>query len=298
LGFVAPNGRIVTCYHVASDEMEMRAHLADGRILPVRSVCALDSERGLAVLDVGLLDAVPVRSPAPRLAPEGSPVFVFGMVADEGRARWVEARIAAIQVLASSLTIYRIEGAIPPDASGGPLVGLDGETLGVVSIAETIDGTVAMAVPWKYVEPLLLRNQALPLATLVGGGARPSGRQIPQYSSTLLDHSSLAGLEATTQTIASAIRVGATAYNDGNPARCYDVYRRAAQQLILIRADCSGVQAALRAALAQAESLVRPDEQAWAMRDAFDGLLVAIEQHVRSHRDLRPAFARKPSLLN
>ena len=52
LGFVAPNGRIITCFHVVADEKDIVAHLADGRVLPVRSVCALDTRRDLAVLDV------------------------------------------------------------------------------------------------------------------------------------------------------------------------------------------------------------------------------------------------------
>jgi hypothetical protein len=296
LGFVAPNGRIVTCFHVVSDEQEITAHLADGRSLPVHSVCGVDARRDLAVLDVGLLDAPPVRRPGVRFAPDGTKVFAFGMVPDEGRARWVEAKLAELQVLESSLTVYRIEGEVPLDASGGPLVGEDGATLGVVTVAESDDGLVALGVPWKYVEPLLGRNQQLPLTVLSLSERRPPRREIPDHPVSVLEGSSVAGLEASSEAIALAIREGAPAYNAGDAAYCYRVYSETARRLIDLHRDCPGVQKLLREGLARAEALTDVDAQAWAMRDAFDGLLAVIEKFMRLQRAL--VRVRRPTLLN
>lgn len=295
LGFVAPNGRIVTSFHVVADEREILAHLSDGRAIPVRCVAAIDARRDLAVLDVGVLDAAPARSPGARLADEGSRVYAFGMVAHEGRARWVEATISAIQVLGSSLTVYRLEGDIPSDASGGPLVAEDGSTLGVVTVAESDEGLITLAVPWKYVGPLILQNQELPLASLLVSDRRPPRREVPNHPLSLLEGSTPQGLEAATEVIAGAIRIGAPAYNEGDARRCYEVYVDAARKLIEVRRDCPGVQAALRAGLARAESMEDVDHQAWAMRDAFDGLLAVIEKYMRSQLG---ASKGKAPLLN
>lgn len=297
LGFVAPNGRIVTCFHVVADEPEIVAHLADGRVLPVQAVCALDSRRDLAVLDVGLLDATPVKAGGTRLAEEGQPVYVFGMVSGEGRARWVDAQLAAVQVVGASLTVYSLTGEVPPDASGGPLVGADGTALGVVTVAETDDGVVTLGVPWKYLEPLLRQNQELPLSVLSADSRKPPRREVPEHPLSLLEGSAPAGLEATTDTIAEAIRLGAPAYNEGDVARCFSIYAETAKRLIDTRDDCAGVQTALRAGLARASAMSDVDHQAWAMRDAFDGLLLVIEKYLRTN--LTPVRKTgKPPMLN
>jgi serine protease Do len=296
LGFVAPNGRIVTCLHVVSDEAEITAHLADGRSLPVKAVCGVDARRDLAVLDVGLLDAKPVKRPAERFATDGTRVFAFGMVPNEGRARWVEATLAELQVLGSTLTVYRVEGDVPNDSSGGPLVSADGTTLGVVTVAETDDGLVTLGVPWKYVEPLLGRNQELPLTSLSLSERKAPRREVPNHPLSVLEGSTMSGLEASTEAIAVAIREGAPAYNAGDVAHCYRVYSETARRLIDARRDCPGVQKVLREGLARAESLRDLEAQAWAMRDAFDGLLAVIDRFMRTQNAARAS--RKSTLLN
>lgn len=297
LGFVAPNGRIVTCFHVVADEREITAHLADGRVLPVQAVCALDTRRDLAVLDVGLLDATPVRPGGPKLVEEGEEVFVFGMVSGEGRARWVEAKLTAVQVVGASLTVYSLTGEVPADASGGPLIGSEGAALGVVTVAETDDGVVTLCVPWRYVEPLLRQNQELPLSVLSSDSRKPPRREVPEHPLSMLEGSAVSGLEATSERLGDAIRQGAPAYNEGDVAKCFAVYTDAAKKLIDTRDDCPGVQTALRAGLERASGLADVDHQAWALRDAFDGLLIVIEKYLRAHLGAgrKPG---KPTLLN
>ncbi len=297
LGFVSPSGRIVTSFHVVVDEGEIIAHLHDGRSLPVQSVSAIDVKRDIAVLDIGSVDATPVRAGGERLVEEGAACFVFGMVPNEDRARWVEARIASIQVLGRSLTVYRIAGEVPPDASGSPLIGADGTTLGVVTVVESDEGVMVLAVPWRYVAPLIQQTAALPLNALAGRSKRPPKRQVPVHPVSMLAGSARLGLEATTQLLSGAIRTGAPAYNEGNVRRCYDVYTQAAKLLIDARADCPGVQEALRAGLTRAQALPDVDHQAWAMRDTFDGLLSVIEKYLQNEPP-RAKKPFKPTLLN
>ena len=98
--------------------------------------------------------------------------------------------------------------------------------------------------------------------------------------------------------IADAIRVGAPAYNEGDIARCYSVYEKAAQRLIDTRDDCPGVQLALRQGLARAQQLQELDSRAWAMRDAFDGLLMVIEKYLRANGGGGGGAPKKPTLMN
>jgi serine protease Do len=295
LGFVTPSGRIVTSFHVVADEREIVAHLFDGRAIPVKTIAAIDTRRDLAVLDVGVLNVPPARAPTERLAAEGSRVFAFGMVPQEGRTRWVNARISALQVLGSKLTVYRLEGEIPPDASGGPLISAEGWTLGVVTVADSGEGLVTLAVPWRYVAPLTVQNAAQPLPALSPAEHRGPRRKVPNHPLSLLDGSTVTGLEATSEALLGAIRLGAPAYNEGDVERCYQVYVSAAQQLIDRRRDCPGVQAALRVGLARASSLPQVDHRAWALRDAFDGLLMVIEKVMRAQTQRK---TRQPNFLN
>jgi hypothetical protein len=298
LGFVAPNGRIVTNFHVVANEKTITAHLADGRRLPVQAVCCIDLKRDLAVLDVGLLDATPIRAAGLKLAEEGQRVFVFGMVRNEERIRWAEAVLGAAQVVSPGLTVHTLAGKVPSDASGSPLIGADGTTLGVVTMAESDDGVVALVVPWRHVEPLMSVNQRLPVSALHRPRRSPA-RQIPQHPLSLLEGSNIAGLEATTRAIATAIQQGAPAYNEGDVEKCYRVYRQVARQLIDARTDCPGVQTALRDGLERAGTLVDVDHQAWAMRDAFDGLLSVIEKYMRARLGMGAVTSSaKPTLLN
>lgn len=296
LGFVA-GGRIVTCFHVVAEETRITAHLHDGRVLPVRSVSAIDLRRDLAVLDVGMLDATPARPGPQRFVEDGTRAFTFGLVKGERRLRWTECEIESVQVLGSALTVYGLGGEVPRDASGAPVIDENGAVLGVAATVPRSEEGV-LVLPWRYVEPLLLQNRQLPLSALSLEGRRPPKREVPNHPLSLLNGSAVSGLEVTSDSIADAIRVGAPAYNEGDIARCYSVYEQAAQRLIDTRDDCPGVQLALRQGLARAQQLQELDSRAWAMRDAFDGLLMVIEKYLRANGGGGGGAPKKPTLMN
>ena len=85
-----------------------------------------------------------------------------------------------------------------------------------------------------------------------------------------------AGVESA---IAEAIDVGAPLYNDGNFAGCYHIYEGAALDLERrLPPSCAGIAGALSDGRTRAASLSTPAAQAWAMRDAFDGVLDVLER--------------------
>jgi serine protease Do len=300
IGFVASDdGLIVTSLHVVMGEKKVTAHLADGRKVDVRQVGGLDTKRDLAVLklEVPGLPSLP-RGPK-RLVEEGTPVIVFGMVEEGQRTRWTQAKVSAVQVLGGWLTIYRLEGELPPDASGGPLLSATGEVLGVVTVAETEEGTAVLGVPLKYVTPMLDEKVFRPL-TALAPPRRPTSakREIPEHPITILEGSSASGLETMMESIASAISVGAPAYNQGNIEACYRVYRETARRLIAEHENCPGPRKALEQGLRRAAAMKDVDARAWAMRDAFDGLMVVMEKFFKAHASAMKKAKAKPKLLN
>ncbi len=299
IGFVASDdGLVVTSLHVVLGEKKVTAHLADGRKLDVRQVGGLDTKRDLAVLKLEAPGLPALKHGPKRLVEEGTPVIVFGMVDDGQRTRWTQAKVSAVQVLGGWLTIYRLEGELPPDASGGPLLSATGELLGVVTVAETEDGMAVLGVPLKYVMPMLDEKVFRPLTALAPPRRSAPRREIPEHPITILEGSSASGLEAMMEAIASAISVGAPAYNQGNIEACYRVYRETAKRLVAEHDNCPGPKKALELGLRRAAAMKDADGRAWAMRDAFDGLMAVMEKFFKAHAAALKKAKAKPKLLN
>jgi hypothetical protein len=102
-------------------------------------------------------------------------------------------------------------------------------------------------------------------------------RQVPQHALSLLDGCSNDDLLTLRGGIDGAIEIGAPLYNAGNFAGCYHLYEGTAADLERKVGDaCAGPRSALESGRARAASSSGPSAQAWAMRDAFDGLLDVI----------------------
>lgn len=111
----------------------------------------------------------------------------------------------------------------------------------------------------------------------------PVARHVPKHALSLVDGCSPSDLQALGDGIDEAISIGAPLYNAGNFAGCYHVYEGTAADLEhRLPATCAGPSRALAAGRARAASLDEPSDQAWAMRDAFDGLLDVLERSASS----------------
>ncbi len=280
LGFVTgQRGQIITALSVIAGERSVRAELGDGRRIEVTRASAVDLRRDLAVLASAVPNGVPLELGGQRLAEDGSEVLAFGLSADTRRLRWAKGQIECVQVLGSALTVYQLKGDFPPDAPGGPLLSASGECLGLITVAQTERGVTPLGIPSRYLAELLPQSQPLPLTSL---SPRQAKRNVPQHPLNILDGSTPRGLEQIVVAIASAIRTGAPAYNQGDAATCYQVYADAARKLVQSRTDCPGPRRALLTGLERAATLSDADSQAWVMRDTFDGLLAVIERFFRS----------------
>jgi hypothetical protein len=114
-------------------------------------------------------------------------------------------------------------------------------------------------------------------------GARPSlpgvTRHVPRHPLGILAGCSEADVTLVEDSIAGAIEVGAPTYNSGDFAGCYRTYRSTALKIEdRVSKTCTGPARALAEGRATANGLTNASEQAWAMRDAFDGLLEVIDR--------------------
>ncbi len=116
-----------------------------------------------------------------------------------------------------------------------------------------------------------------------GGGMAPNlpppHRDVPVHDVKLLDGCSTGDLKMVENRIGDAIDVGAPAYNGGDFLGCYMTYDTAAQDIEKkLPNSCKGPMKALEDGRKKAHIKGTSADQAWAMRDAFDGLLDVIDR--------------------
>jgi hypothetical protein len=108
-------------------------------------------------------------------------------------------------------------------------------------------------------------------------------RHVPNHPLRLLEGCSPENLATITDLLGDAIQEGAPLYNHGNFAGCYTRYVAAALEVEReMPKTCAGPRQALAAGRTTAKTLDLVSEQAWAMRDAFDGLLEVVARSQES----------------
>jgi hypothetical protein len=103
-------------------------------------------------------------------------------------------------------------------------------------------------------------------------------RDVPVHPPTVFADCPDDQLGFTIGSLANAIETGAPRYNQGDHAGCYRMYLGTATDLLSTLPACPGVRTALLAGIVRASVLQTYTERAWAMRDAFDGVLEAYQR--------------------
>ena len=104
--------------------------------------------------------------------------------------------------------------------------------------------------------------------------ARP--RKVPRHPSSILDDCPPARAAQVQGALADAISLGAPAYNEGDVETCFKIYEQTAVSVDRRVVGCVAVRLALLAGTKDAAALPSFADKAWAMRDAFDGVLEVI----------------------
>lgn len=104
-------------------------------------------------------------------------------------------------------------------------------------------------------------------------------RDVPHHEVKLLQGCSDAELRAVVRQIDEAVALGAPRYNRGDFQGCYDLYVAASTGIERdLSKACRGPIAALETGRDRAAKAAATSDKAWAMRDAFDGLVDVIER--------------------
>jgi serine protease Do len=281
-GFVVrKDGWIATNLHVIAGARELMVATTDKHEYPVSEVLAVDDRRDLALVrveagDLGTLalgDSDLVR-PGDSVVAIGHPLGLEDTVSN--------GLVSAVRVVDPALTVLQISAPIAPGSSGGPLFSDRGEVIGVATAYSTEGQNLNFGVPVRYLKALLDDTHPVPLAAFAEATRKPSGlpqvkREVPNHELKVLAGCSDPDLARAAHIVEEAIEVGAPVYNQKHFAACYHIYEGAALDLEKrLPVACPGPKKAMRDGRLKAEKLDDPAAQAWAMRDAFDGLLDVI----------------------
>ena len=107
---------------------------------------------------------------------------------------------------------------------------------------------------------------------------------MPHHALRLLDGCSPAQLGKIAEAVAGAISIGAPLYNQGSFEACFRIYQGTALEVKRSVPACAGPKSALLDGVKTAAARQSWVDKAWAMRDAFDGLLEVIERRFAQGR--------------
>jgi len=207
--FVAP-AVVATNHHVIEGASDATVQLHDGSKLDVTGVIGEDSDLDLALLEVaGRAPTVLPRFPEP--PPVGQDVFLVG--SPKGFSQSVTLGIvSAVRTMPPYGTVIQTDAALSHGNSGGPLMNMDGEVIGVATFR------------WRGGENL---NFAVPIAALdrVDRGApRPLHLIIPELDSAPPDVP-MAFLNHVHSSQHAALERLADSYIHLPDGRCVEAYR-------------------------------------------------------------------------
>ncbi len=274
-GFAVANDRIATNLHVVSGATEATIVLQDGRELKSVEVMAVDVEHDLAVLRVGVHDLRAVTlgdsdqvKPGEHVVAIGHPLGLGDTVSD--------GLVSAVRQVSPTLRVLQISAPISHGSSGGPVVNDRGLVIGVSTAVFAEGQNINFAMPINQLKPLLSATHGTPIAEYHFPGVRQ--RRVPHHELSLLVGCSAGDLLAIAQQIGGAIESGAPVYNQGSVEGCFHIYAAAALEIGRAFPTCKGPPKALAQGMARADGVASFDDKAWAMRDAFDGVLDVIER--------------------
>ena len=285
---VASDGLIATNLHVVAGNSNITVTLTDQREFRVVEVWNGDRQRDLVILRIqaqklpilALGDSSAIR-PGDAVVAIGHPLGLEDTISN--------GLVSAIRKVDADMTVLQISAPIAPGSSGGPIFNDHGEVIGVATAIMLGGQNLNFGVPVGYVKDLLRESQPVSLEafasmTAEADDTHPPGhakRNVPALPMKILDGCSRGSVALIVKSIGEAIEIGAPLYNDGNFAGCYHVYDGAAGDLerkLVLESSCQKPAKALAEGRRKASHLASASDQAWAMRDTFDGLVEVIKR--------------------
>ncbi len=290
--FAGSGGKIVTNFHVISGATEAVVVTADKVEHKDVEVIGVDKARDLAVLRIGARGQRPLPLGDARATGVGERVVAIGNPLGFGDTI-SDGLLSGVREF-DGVSVLQISAPISHGSSGGPVLNDHGEVIGVSTFVITQGQNLNFAVPIDAAKALLGGTVGKPLSAYA---ELAPVRHIPHHPASILNGCPVPGLKATYEAIVRAIGVGAPLYNDGNFEACYRIYAGAALEVNRTVKACAGPKAALATGVVNADKLTGWSEKAWAMRDAFDGLLALAEPAGPARPPERPKQVIAPGAL-
>jgi hypothetical protein len=282
-GFVVDKGGLVaTNLHVVAGYSKALVVLHDRREYPVIDIYNADPKRDIAILRIEAKGLTPLTLGDSDRVRAGETVVAIGHPL--GLTDTVSSGlVGAVRKIEEDFSVLQISAPIAPGSSGGPLFDDRGRVIGVATAILLGGQNLNLGVPINAVKILLEKEDSVTLAALAKHEKRAQmpavKRSIPHHPLSSLKGCAPERIALIAHAIENAIQVGAPLYNRGDFASCYHVYEGAALDLERkLGQTCRSPQKALADGRKRAASLKASHAQAWAMRDAFDGLLEVIQR--------------------
>ena len=159
-GFSLRNGRVVTSLELVMGNFVIFITDGHGQRRQVSSVRSFDSERDLAILDVGKPPLPGLALGPPELPAAGEKVMVLR--APQGdRGAVLNAVVGGVRNVSTQLTLLQIDGGIPSGSLGAPVVGSHGQVLAVLGGAGAASQNPNLALPVRYLKDVLGQSKGL-----------------------------------------------------------------------------------------------------------------------------------------
>jgi hypothetical protein len=283
-GFVVrADGRIETNHHVIEGATDAVVTIGETEYREVRVVAA-DPKHDLAVLAIEAADLPALTlgdsadvHPGTEVVAIGHPLGLGNTISD--------GLVSGIRDLGPGLRLLQVSAPISTGSSGGPLLDEHGRVIGISTLVITKGQNLNFGVPVDYLKELLaLPERPMSLEDLCEHFECPAlERAVPNHDLSLLEGCTAEDLMMVEREIARAIGVGAPLYNDGHHEACFRIYEGTALALQgRLQGSASKVAGALLDGVRTAASAPDYTAKAWAMRDAFDGVLDAIDRRITS----------------
>src|SRR5688572_17626286 len=136
---------------------------AHGQRRQVSSVRTFDSERDLAILNVGAPPLPGLELGPPELPPVGEKVVILGSTKGSAGAAGAvsSAVVGGIRSVSTQLTLLQIDGRTPPGSAGAPVLNSEGKVVAVLRDAAGASQNPQLALPVHYLKDSMARAKDL-----------------------------------------------------------------------------------------------------------------------------------------
>ncbi|WP_114167133.1 trypsin-like peptidase domain-containing protein [Exiguobacterium sp. TNDT2] len=160
-GYVSAKGEVVTNYHVVSGEMNHRARVrfADGTLYETFKLKRFDPDIDLAVLDIPLLTSI---RPLPVATAGSTGSVVYALGSPRGVSNTITQGILSNrQVYEGGHPYLQFNASVTHGNSGGPLIDVYGQVIGVVTWGRIDSQNMNYAVPVSQLKSLKYTNETI-----------------------------------------------------------------------------------------------------------------------------------------